>query len=60
MISYSGVPLGSAVAGILLQTTTGAKVVLVCAVILVVVAVASTLNPDVRNLARASRRLSKP
>jgi MFS family permease len=53
MIAYSGVPLGSAVAGILLQATSGAQVVLVYAAILLIVAVASTLSPDVRNLPRA-------
>lgn len=60
MIAYSGVPLGSAVAGILLQVTSGAKVVLVYAVILVTVATASTVSPDVRNLSRAMRTVSKP
>ncbi len=58
MITYGGAPLGTAAAGVLLQTMSGATVVLIFAAIMIAVAVATTFNPHVRNLQPISEALS--
>jgi predicted MFS family arabinose efflux permease len=48
LIGYGTVPLGTAVAGILLQVLTGTQAILVYAAIMLLVAIAVTSNPQMR------------
>lgn len=54
MITYGAVPLGTATAGVMLQTMNGSAVVLVYGAILIVMALATTFSPAVRRLAAVS------
>jgi MFS family permease len=48
MIAYATIPLGSSIAGLLLQAISGSRTILIYAILLVVIAVAVTLNPHLR------------
>jgi len=49
LIAFSGQPLGLALTGLLIQTITVVPTILVYSIVFVVLAVAATLNPHVRN-----------